>query len=347
MAGELGQDAQQLMNVGKAPFPMLETLVVLAALVDSDSLQNVSRITGWESDRVSRMLTNFKERFGGQELVEKRGPRVVPSAKLKRLAPELHQFLDAYNELAIALSASVAGRGGSIRLGTYNPALKLFLARAIGAFGADGPEDVRLQLPADMNDRRVAGSDLVTELLEERLDLLVIPVGASEEGAILHPDLEVETLYEWHIVVVAPDLGSLVSDERVRPKDLENAPLLLAPKGFSSRTAIDAAFRSARVERRCIHDNPDTETRVRLALNGYGVALAPNDTLPESDGLPGSWPSFLGHGDIPVSGRYVLITRKGPSERPDPTPAEGRQILIDHIREAAADLRQRRGLAAG
>lgn len=333
----LSPDAIEFLRDVSAP---VRKVTLLAAMFDHPKQREAAKSVGLRQDKASELLSQFEDQLG-VDLAEMQGNRKVPNATAEMLRPELEAFTDALNALSRSLMAVRSGRRGSIRLSCYNPALKLFLADAIGSFaGQQGNEGYEIQLPTNMTDRRVDGVELLDDLRNGKLDYVVIPRPLDRSAPAID-DLECRVLYRWNVVAVMDDKHRLRSRAQVTPQDLAQERLLLSPQGFVSRLEVESGFALTRIRARVVLDNADTLTRIALAKNGYGVALAPTDTL---EGVPSPpWPVFTAGGS-PLTGEYVLLwVPQGPISR---LPAEVHDRFVATVEEQSAEFGASRGLNA-
>lgn len=157
--------------------------------------------------------------------------------------------------------------------------------------GADEPPELRLRLSETL------GLACLPDILA-RLGRLAPPhrlsiATASRGGAIralrqgtldvalligepfFGPDLSVEVLRREPLVVLAPPGDALARAAGAGPEDLAGLPLLLTPRVWSARRALERRLDAAGAARPAVVECSSLEIIKRLVMAGRGVTLAP------------------------------------------------------------------------
>src|SRR5262249_46221291 len=84
-----------------------------------------------------------------------------------------------------------------------------------------------------------------------------------------------EVLFEQEFVVVVPPSSRLASRRRVTIADLAGAPLVVLPRGTSTRRVIDDAFAAAGIEPVIAVETDEREAVIPLVLADAGSSFVP------------------------------------------------------------------------
>lgn len=223
-----------------------------------------------------------------------------------------------------------------ILLSCYNPHIKAFVASGIQAFH-QRQTTYRVLLPRDMGEmRRVIYTDIETDLLHGQCDYLVLTL---PPGAPAHSQTESRTLCQYRFVVAAHPGHPFATQDVVTGQDLVDSDeqFLVGPQGFLSRTVLDKIFRSRSRSPRIKMENPDSNTRVALASNGYGIAIVHSDSV---DPVYRNHLSTLKDSSIEPPGTAVVAWHKNRTTRGATIPKETHNLLVECLVTAADQFSQ-------
>ena len=98
-------------------------------------------------------------------------------------------------------------------------------------------------------------------------------IGIATEGLSAFPDLVSFPCYRWSHVVVAPDGHPLLGSTPLRLEDLANYPLITYDIGYTGRSHIDEAFRTAGLSPDIVLTAMDSDVIKQYVSLGMGVGI--------------------------------------------------------------------------
>lgn len=205
------------------------------------------------------------------------GRNVQPTAAGTELAALGRDVLAQAARLRAAAAALEAGRRGRVRVACMAPHVARCLAAAIGRLRAAAPdiEVVLLEFTAGHLD---AAPDFDAQLAAGDADLAV--------GIPRRPSAR-RKLYDAEVVVGVADDHPWRSRATVDVNELRGERVLVAPRGWLSRTQLEAAALAAGFDLDVAVESANASTLVALAMSGAGVVVIADDA-----GAPAtaSWP---------------------------------------------------------
>lgn len=213
---------------------------------------------------LSQALRTFEAELG-VELFHRlgRGMRLT-SAGIQLVGPA-RQILRSMDDARTAISGATELRTGTLELATLATLAIDPMAELVGAF-----RDRHPGIEVDVYEPDTA--DGVSALVREgacELGAAHLPIPA--EGLIELPLGEQELLF-----VLPPRPGADQAQERpIRARELAEIPLVVAPRGTSTRMLLDQALDAVGVPPRIAVETAAREAIVPLVLSGAGAALLP------------------------------------------------------------------------
>jgi len=287
----------------------LHQLAYLVAVADEGSFTRAAEKLLVSQPGVSAQVRRL-ERELGEELLDRSGRRVRPTAVGAAVLPYARAALAAVDGARVAVSELTGLLRGRATIGTVTSP-NVDMAGLLAAFHELHPM-VEIALSSGDTDHLAAG------LLTGHLDAAILSVGvAAPDG------LQAQVIVDQPIVAAVGHQHGLANRGTVTLADLAGHPLISLPRGSGLRARIDEAFAAAGLAPRVAFEASSPEVVADLAAYGLGVAF-----------LPGPFAEFrkdrltILQLDLPVMrGRLVLAWRaSGP-----PSPA-GRS-LVSHVRE--------------
>ena len=123
--------------------------------------------------------------------------------------------------------------------------------------------------------------EMVQGILDGQFDLGLISLPVS------HQELRIVPVFEEELLVLSPSKkvsrGSRIG--RIRPEELQSAPMVLYPPQSNMRKLIDAFFTSLGVAPRVIMEAADTEVIKCMVAAGFGNSVLPAYALTRTHGF--------------------------------------------------------------
>lgn len=333
-------DERTLEVIGKNR--LLRLLHVLVGLRDGHTAKEIGAQVGMDGAEVSRAMRTLQNLYGLDSPPAKSNRHHwILSPQGQQLAVEAERLLGQAQRFSSFARALSQGHRGSIRLGSFNPSLKFFVAGALGELSRNRAFEYQVTLNADMSYRRDFTTKQLIDQLSATLDYVIVPVCNREEI-----DTDYTVLYQFEMVVVTEDSHPLRHRQAVTPGEVAGslpatAGLLVCPTDLISRTLVDRAFHLANTQMHVTMENPDVETRYECAREGLGIALIPSDAVPNSDLHERPWP-VLQVGGRTLDGECVLTW--GSQRSADPIDGDTHRLFVQTICTYAARFAERQQL---
>jgi DNA-binding transcriptional LysR family regulator len=209
------------------------------------------------------------ERELGVRLFDRDTRRVALTDAGAELLPTVRETLASFEhtrDTAAALNGIVRG---SVRIGMMQSFAFLDVPHLIGEFHRRYP-DVEIHMHAAPG----GSSAMIGELRAGDLDIAFASITDDPPGLAV-TDLAIEELD----LIGRPDLLPPGTGP-VTLADLAGEAFVDLPQGWGVRTAIDAAFTSARMNRRVTIEIADIRTFLDMLQAGLGIGIAPRSLLP-------------------------------------------------------------------
>ncbi len=201
------------------------------------NLTEVANILYTSQPGVSRQIREVEEELG-IEIFERNGKRLTGLTEPgKGILVIIERLLVEAENLRRASDDYIDHTKGTLTIATTHTQARYVLPKVVQAFRLAFP-DVRIALQQSSPDHI---ADLV---LSGKAD-----IGIATEGLSKYKDLASFQCYEWSHVLVVPDGHPLLAlaerAEKIGLADLATWPLITYDIGFTGRSHIDDAFRSA------------------------------------------------------------------------------------------------------
>lgn len=236
-----------------------------------------------------------------------------------RLTRNGEHLLDRARDLlaaATSLHDAPNGADGPLRLACYPAHIRRFVARLMATTGLD--------LDVSESDdvlRAEGGSGMFNQLARRATDVVVAPRARDRAG------IESVDVYSWRLVAVFYGREFESREGQLDLAELEGRPLLLSPRGHSSRMLLDGAMTRAQVEMTVAFESSISEALLSLAEAGVGVAILPSDSVWKARGR--YWRGLAGED---LRGWHALHWRKGEDATDERVGA-----LLSAVRKIAED----------
>ena len=239
----------------------LRQLAYLVAVVDEGGFTAAARREHVAQPGVSAQILRLEAELG-QELLDRSGRRVTPTAAGAAVLPHARAALAAVAGVRAAVDAVGGLRQGRVAIGAA-PACASALAPVLAAFHDEHP-GIELVLTED------AGEPLLAAVRDGSLDLALAGVHGP-----LPAGLACRTVMDAPVLAAAPPDHPLARRPAVTARALAGHPLVTLPRGTGLRAALDAGFARAGVTPRIAIEAGDPRVLADLARRGLGVAVLP------------------------------------------------------------------------
>jgi LysR family transcriptional regulator, cys regulon transcriptional activator len=240
----------------------LEQLRHFVAIVDNGfSASAAADALQTTQPRISKTLALFEASLK-LKLFDRRGKRLAKLtaegsavlANARRVLGEMHLI----ERVADQFSQSI---GGTLVIATTHTQARYVLPQSIAPFLKRYPE-VRLQL------KQGTPTQCANWVAAGEADLAI-----ATEALAMHTDLVTLDCYEWNRVLIAPKGHALARLKQVDLAMLATYPLITYDGTFTGRSAIDAAFKSAKVSPNVVLTALDSDVIKTYVGMGLGVGI--------------------------------------------------------------------------
>jgi DNA-binding transcriptional LysR family regulator len=235
----------------------LRQLEYLVAVVEEASFTRAAARLHVAQPGVSAQIRRLEREFG-EELLDRTGRVVRPTAAGATVLPHARAALDAVKDARLAVDELTGLIRGRVAMGVLTA---LDLAGLLATFHHDHP-GVEISLSEDNSDR------LLTALRRGRLDLAVIGSAGPP-----HPDVVTETLIDEPLVAAVALDDPLAGQDGSTLAELCERDLICMPVGTGIRTCLDQACAENDIRPRIAFEASDPNVLIRLAARGLGVAV--------------------------------------------------------------------------
>jgi DNA-binding transcriptional LysR family regulator len=198
----------------------------------------------------------------GVQLFERLGQHVRLTAHGQRLQPYAERILRLLEE-ARAVAKDGHTPAGPLLIGSPESVLTYRLPPVLQAFRTKFPE-------VELAFRAVGGSELVPQLEHGQLDM-----GLVIEDKLKGPNLEVESLCEEPLTLLAHPQHPLLARRAVTAEDLRDESFLLTDVGCAYRSKLEQALAGAHIRPKAVMEFTSVETIKQCAVLGMGIACLP------------------------------------------------------------------------
>jgi DNA-binding transcriptional LysR family regulator len=222
---------------------------------------------------VSRQLQLFESELGSP-LFERKGKKLTGLTPLGvRIMDEVSTINMAKKNIQTIAADYLDSHQGTLHIATTHTQAKYFLPMPIRRFRQKYP-GVRIYMI------QASPEQLIDQLHAHKADIAVCTEKVDEDAGLV-----LKKCYEWHHAVVVPKDHSLSTGE-ITLERLASFPILTYSFGFTGRSNIESAFKSAGLELDIILAAADTDvikTYVRLGLGVGLIAGMAYDALADKD----------------------------------------------------------------
>jgi DNA-binding transcriptional LysR family regulator len=240
----------------------LRHLAAFEAIARLGSFAKAAHELGYTQPAISQQIAAL-ERIVGQRLFDRgSGPRRVQLTEAgELLRAHVEAIRDRFAAARADMDAYAAGRGGRLRIGTFQSTSAKILPDLVRRFTAEWPE-IQVQLTERADD-----SELLGLIRHGELDVAfaMLPL---EEGAFDY----IELVTDPYVLVVPRD-GD-IAPEVTDLEDLGRLPLISYRQCRSSPMA-EGFLRSQGIEPQVVFRSDDNSAVQGLVRAGLGAALAP------------------------------------------------------------------------
>nr|WP_255496998.1 MULTISPECIES: LysR family transcriptional regulator [unclassified Mycolicibacterium] len=265
-----------------------------ATVAASESYEAAAVALNKAQPTVWKQVSSLSEELG-LSLFEK--GTVIPTTQGRELLGATHKVLVAYHDFVTEADRLRNGVIGEVRVACYPAQVNYFLAEAAGKFKAKFP-DARVVL-AEFTQAGTKGLEHLDKLEEGTVDLAVGPKRDNLGGI---------KIYESRIVVVLPENHPRRNADVIGPDELQDEPLLVAPRGYHSREEIDRAFEKAGLRPKIETESSSWMALLALGTHGVGVPIVPDDTLQQTSAQ--AYPAFRSAEGNPLVREWWLQWRR-------------------------------------
>lgn len=303
----------------------LRHLAALEAVAEERSFGRAAELLGYTQSAISQQIATL-ERIVGVQLIDRPGgPKAVSLTEAGELLLRHANAIVARLQAAEAdLARYAEGRGGTLRIGTFQSVGARVLPSLMRAFGDSWP-DVRIALTESSSDE-----DLADEVERGELDLAFVMLPPPEGPFDL-----VELMDDPYVLVVPADSPLGERRQPLKSRDLEGLPLI-SNRLCRSTVLAENQLRARGVSCDVVFRSDDNGTVQGMVAAGVGVALVPLLTVDEGD-------SRVRILDL---GRRFPPRRIAIASHRDRQQAPAARAFVETARELCAGLQQRLAAAA-
>jgi len=209
---------------------------------------------------VSRQIRELEEELG-VVIFERNGKRLTGlTAPGKGILKIVERLLVEAENLAQASQEYAEKDSGTLTIAVTHTQARYALPQVVQSFRNAFP-NVRIAL------QQSAPEHIAEYVLSGRAD-----IGIATEGLSAFPDLVSFPCYRWSHVV-APDGHPLLGSTPLRLEDLANYPLITYDVGYTGRSHIDEAFRTAGLSPDIVLTAMDSDVIKQYVSLGMGVGI--------------------------------------------------------------------------
>ena len=249
-------------------------LEIFLAVLDSPTMTNAAERVHLSTAAVSVQMRALAEELQ-TDLFLRSGKRLVPTAAARKLEVQARNIVNEFRSIKESFdNQDAAGDDRPFHFATGATTLIYRCAEPLRSLRAKLPKlDLRITvLPTE---------EMVAGVLAGEFDLALISLPFS------HPQLRVIPLFEEELLALRPSEsekdGSRIGT--VRPREFNDAAMVLYPPQSNMRKIIDGFFRDLKVTPRVIMEASDTEVIKCMVEAGFGYSVLPAYALINSRGF--------------------------------------------------------------
>lgn len=239
----------------------LRHLVTFETVVAEGTFARAARAQGYSQSTVTLHVQELEKELG-VPLFHRRGRRTSLSEAGTALAARCRPVLEGVDTLKRAMAEIGAGRGGTLRIGSIEPAAGRRVLPLLAAFCRERPT-LRVRL-------EVGGTGTVSrQVAAGNLDFGLCSPPPRDLGLAFEP------LFREPMALLVPHRHPLARVRRPKARDLAGSALLLTEQGCAYRQATEDALRAAGARVDCGLEIGSVAGLVRAVQAGLGIAIVP------------------------------------------------------------------------
>jgi len=249
-------------------------LEIFLAVLDSPTMTNAAERVHLSTAAVSVQMRALADELK-TDLFLRSGKRLVPTPAARRLELQARSIVNEIRSIKESFDNQDAVRDSRpFHFATGATALIYRLGEPLRSLRAKFPNlDLRITV--------LATEEMVAGVLTGEFDLALISLPFS------HPQLRIIPLFEEELLALRPSEtereGSRIGT--VRPREFNDAAMVLFPPHSNMRKIIDGFFRDLDVAPRVIMEAADTEVIKCMVEAGFGYSVLPAYALINSRGF--------------------------------------------------------------
>jgi DNA-binding transcriptional LysR family regulator len=235
---------------------------VLATLLATNSTIATARKVGLSQSGVSRILHTVEDELGLTLFHRDKG-RLIPTPEALALGQDVDSVVRSFERLSSNVENLKNGAAvpDIIRLGLPGSMWENLAPKVLAEHGK--------MFPNACIETYFTTTTAVPKLIEDR----VIDFGFVRMDAVAPPGVECEPITSSENVCVMPEGHQLASFEKITPKLLVGAPLVLIGRGGKNRLSLDQTFAAAGVKQFVKIETHTASSACAYAVNGLGIAI--------------------------------------------------------------------------
>jgi len=237
----------------------LRQIEVFRAIMLTGSISGAAQLLHVSQPAVSRLISHTETRLG-LRLFERIKSRLYPTPEAQRLFTEVESVYRGVQRVNTLAADLIEKRTGSLRIACSPSLAYTLVPLAVSRFGKRFP-DVRVHLDT------LVAAPLVEAIVTQQVELAVSLVPVD------HPNIEVQPLYEDHMVAILHATHPLADRAVLDVADLERERLI----GYGADTPLGVVvgrmFRKRGREPRLAAEVRLTHIACAMVQAGVGVAL--------------------------------------------------------------------------
>lgn len=246
----------------------IDSLRTFLAVVEAGSIRAAAERRHRTQPALSRQIKIFEDDLGVR-LFERAGRGIRLTAAGRSLASEGASLLRRVEEVSRQVREAAGAARRSLVLGTSHHIALHRLPAPMREFRRKNPE-VRLRVVYG------GSEEIIEKVAGGEVDVGVVTLPSRRPGLVLRP------VWEDRFVAALPVGHPLAGLKQVPLGRLSGEALLLPQVGTTTRTAIEAAFRKARVPLGAVQEIPYLDT-IRVSVEmGLGIAILPETAVAEA-----------------------------------------------------------------